>query len=147
NGRGSEQHEAQGPARGGFGSTAPARNVPRPPDATLRSGADRNTRGTVNEANNRPQGGIGDRGGFSRSSNVPRPPDATMHSGADRNMRGQEPASPRSGNDRTESANRGGFSRPSGSMNVPRPPANNGGGGNMPHRTEMPSANSPRSRG
>ena len=151
NGRGSEQHEAQGPARGGFGSTSPARNVPRPPDATLRSGADRNTRGTVNEANNRPEGGIGDRGGFSRSNNVPRPPDATLHSGANRTMRTQqEPAAPRSGavSNGRESANRGGVSRPSGTMNVPRPTTNNGGRNeNMPHRTETPTMNTPRSGG
>jgi hypothetical protein len=149
-GRGPEQHEAQGPGRGGFGSTGSGRNVPRPPDATMRSGADRNTRGTVNEANNRPQGGVGDRGGFSRNNNnVPRPPNTGVRSGASDNMHSQEDRSPRSGatNNGTESANRGGFSRPSGSMNVPRPPANNGGGQNMPHRTETPSANSPRSGG
>jgi len=148
NGRGPNQQQAQGPLRGGFGSMAPGRNVPRPPDATLRSGAERNSRGTVNEVNNRPQGGFGDRGSSPRS--VPRPPDASLHSGASGNMHTQhESGNPRSGaiNNGTESANRGGFSRPSGSMNVPRPPANNGAGGNMPHRTEMPSSNSPRSGG
>jgi len=131
-GRTPEQHEAQGSSRGGFGSTAPGRNVPRPPDATLRSGADRNTHGTVNEANNRPEG-TGDRGGFGRSgSNVPRPPNATLHSGADRNMRAPESGTPRSGaiNNGTGSADRGSFSRPAGTTNVPRPPANNNGGGN-----------------
>jgi hypothetical protein len=105
----------------------------------------------VNEANNRPDGGIGDRGGFSRSNSVPRPPDATLHSGANRNMRTQqEPAAPRSGaiSNGTESANRGGVSRPSGTMNVPRPTTNNGGRNeNMPHRTETPTMNTPRSGG
>jgi hypothetical protein len=147
NGRMPEQHEAQGPNHGGFGSTAPARNVPRPPDATLHSGADRNTRGTVNEANNRPEGG--DRGGFSRP-NVPRPPDATLHSGTDRNMHTQDGGIPRSGavNNGRESVDRGSTSRPTGTMNVPRPPANNGGGNmDAPHRTETPTMNTPRSGG
>lgn len=150
-GRATEQHEAQGPGRGGFGSQAPGRNVPRPPDATLRSGADRNTRGTmgsrpVNEANNRPEGGIGDRGGFSR--NVPRPPDATMRSGANRNMHTQDSGSPRSGsmNNGAGPSDRGGFSRPT-NTNVPHPPSSGNEGLNRPHRSETPTMNTPRSGG
>jgi hypothetical protein len=149
-GRGPEQHEAQGPSRGGFGSMAPGRNVPRPPDATMRSGADRNSRGTVNEADNRPQRGFGDRGGFSRNSNVPRPPDATLHSGASRNMHTQqEVANPRSGgmgsNERNDSP------RSVGRLDVPRPPANSkpmgNEGMNSPRRSDSPTMNSPRSGG
>lgn len=148
-GRGPEQHEAQGPGRGGFGSTAPSRNVPRPPDATMHSGVDRNTRGTVNEADNRPQGGIGDRGGFSRNSNVPRPPDATMHSGANGNMHTQEPGNPRSGG--IGSNGRNDSPRSVGRVDVPRPPANSkpmgGDSGNASRRADSPTMNSPRSGG
>jgi len=66
-------------------------------------------------------------------------------------MSSERPGSPRSGaitNGQRESADRGNFSRPTGAMNVPRPPANNIGGGNQnmnaPHRSEAP-MNTPRS--
>ncbi len=144
--------------RQGFGGNTPMRNVPRPPDATLHSGAGRNAHapeqngGRSGEVNNRPEG-TGDRGGFSRpdrTPNVPRP-DATVHSGAERNMRPMAPGTPRPGetmNDRQGSGDRGGFSRPTGPTNVPRPPANNGGNERMsaPHRDETP-MQAPRSGG
>ena len=133
----------QAPNRPAFGGN---RNVPRPPDATLRSGAERNARtmqqgGRTNETMN-------NRGGFSRSNNVPRPPDATLHSGAERNMRAPEQNTPRSGVTFNRPDHEGrNFPRPSGNSDVQRPPMGNRGGNdqmNTPRRTETP-ANAPRS--
>ncbi len=150
-------NDAQTSNRPAFGGNTPMRNVPRPPDATLHSGAERNARmpeqtgGRSGEITNTRPEGTADRGGFSRpagAANVPRPPDATLHSGAERSMRSMSPSNPSSGgnmNGRQGPADRGNFSRPVETNNVPRPPANNERM-NAPHRNETP-MEAPRSGG
>jgi Family of unknown function (DUF6600)/FecR protein len=128
------------PAVGGNApnGNAPARNVPRPPNATLRSGAERNSH-VVD---------MGGRNGFSQPTNVPRPPNATLNSGAERNSRMPEQNPGHSGatNNRPAPVNRGVSTRPTGPANTPHAPAGNGGNErvNAPHRSEAP-GQSPRS--
>ena len=134
----------QAPNRPAFGGS---RSVPRPPDATLRSGAERNAR-TMDQGG-RSNETVNNRGGFSRSNNVPRPPDATLRSGAERNMRSPEQNAGRSaGTPNNRPGSRGGFERTADPVNVPRPPAGNNGNQRMngPRGNDGP-AQSPRSGG